>query len=236
MQQSDIVHSRISSHQKTLYSSRSDSTRRFTEFYRRYRGVVCAYLYSHRVLRHAIDDLAQEVFITAYQKRDCLHAKSAAFAWLAVITRYKVINYRRGDRRRDRKREALAHEPRVNEDGEQRPERLVTQSLVRRYSSQLGQARLEVLVYSEVYGLSSVEISKLTKINSNPIRARLSAARRQLRLLALELDPEHVVQIERSLLMSAAEEAGGGRENRTLFEKFSALTGDRKFDRGVVFS
>ncbi len=50
--------------------------------------------------RTLAEDVTQDVFITAWQKRHDLTVDDSALPWLLVTARYTALNARRGDRRR----------------------------------------------------------------------------------------------------------------------------------------
>jgi RNA polymerase sigma-70 factor, ECF subfamily len=69
---------------------------------RAYHLVVRTYLCAHVYHMDDVDDLAQDVFLTAYRSLPSMPAGVEFAAWLKGIARHKVQNFRRGAARRNR--------------------------------------------------------------------------------------------------------------------------------------
>ena len=125
-------------------------------------------------------ELAQDVFVRAWEQLDRLRAGSDAGAWLWRLATNVVLNAMRSDRRR------LARVAPVAEPGLLERAELGTPLPVRRLSIDAAIARLpdrarEVFVLHDVEGFASHEVSELLGVAEGTVRAHLHRARALLR-------------------------------------------------------
>ena len=125
-------------------------------------------------------ELAQDVFVRAWEQLDRLRPESDAGAWLWRLATNVVLNAMRSDRRR------LARVAPVAEPGLLERAELGTPLPVRRLSIDAAIARLpdrarEVFVLHDVEGFASHEVSGLLGIAEGTVRAHLHRARTLLR-------------------------------------------------------
>jgi len=125
-------------------------------------------------------ELAQDVFVRAWEQLDRFRPDSDAGAWLWRLATNVVLNAMRSDRRR-LARVAPVPEPEMLERAE-----LGTPLPVRRLSIDAAIARLperarEVFVLHDVEGFASHEVSELLGIAEGTVRAHLHRARTLMR-------------------------------------------------------
>ena len=125
-------------------------------------------------------ELAQDVFVRAWEQLDRLQPGSDAGAWLWRLATNVVLNAMRSDRRRHA-RVAPVAQPGLLERAQ-----LGTPLPVRRLSLDAAIARLperarEVFVLHDVEGFASHEVSELLGIVEGTVRAHLHRARALLR-------------------------------------------------------
>jgi RNA polymerase sigma-70 factor, ECF subfamily len=125
-------------------------------------------------------ELAQDVFVRAWEQLDRLRQGSDAGAWLWRLATNVVLNAMRSDRRR------LSRVAPVAEPGQLERSELGTPLPVRRLSIDAAIARLpdrarEVFVLHDVEGFASPEVSQLLGIAEGTVRAHLHRARALLR-------------------------------------------------------
>ena len=125
-------------------------------------------------------ELAQDVFVRAWEQLDRLQPGTDAGAWLWRLAVNTVLNRRRGDRRR------LARVAPVSEPALLEAPSLRTPLPVRRLSLDAAVARLPeraraVFVLHDVEGYAHEEIASLLGVAEGTVRAHLHRARSLLR-------------------------------------------------------
>lgn len=125
-------------------------------------------------------ELAQDVFVRAWEQLDRLQPGSDAGAWLWRLATNVVLNSMRSDRRR------VARVAPVAEPGLLERADLGTPLPVRRLSLDAAIARLperarEVFVLHDVEGFSAHEVSELLGVAEGTVRAHLHRARSLMR-------------------------------------------------------
>ena len=125
-------------------------------------------------------ELAQDVFVRAWEQLGRLRPDSDAGAWLWRLATNVVLNAMRSDRRR------LARVAPVAEPGLLERAQLGTPLPVRRFSLDAAIARLpararEVFVLHDVEGFSAHEVSELLGVAEGTVRAHLHRARSLMR-------------------------------------------------------
>jgi RNA polymerase sigma-70 factor, ECF subfamily len=125
-------------------------------------------------------ELAQDVFVRAWEQLDRLRPDSDAGAWLWRLATNVVLNAMRSDRRR------LARVAPVAEPGLLERAQLGTPLPVRRMSLDAAMARLpdrarEVFVLHDVEGFAGPEIAAMLGVAEGTVRAHLHRARSLMR-------------------------------------------------------
>jgi RNA polymerase sigma-70 factor (ECF subfamily) len=125
-------------------------------------------------------ELAQDVFVRAWEKLDLLRDETNAGAWLGRVATNVVLNARRAERRR------WARVEPVDDLAPLAPVSLHTPLPVRRMDLATAMDRLPerarvVYVLHDVEGYSHNEIASMLGIASGTVRAQLHRARRLMR-------------------------------------------------------
>ena len=125
-------------------------------------------------------ELAQDVFVRAWEQLDRLRPGSDAGAWLWRLATNVVLNAMRSDRRR------LARVAPVAEPGLLERAQMGTPLPVRRLSLDSAMARLpdrarEVFVLHDVEGFAGPEIAQMLGVAEGTVRAHLHRARTLMR-------------------------------------------------------
>jgi RNA polymerase sigma factor (sigma-70 family) len=135
-------------------------------------------------------DVVSEVFLVAWRRIDEVPAGPSARLWLFGVARLTVQNHLRGEQRRDRLGGALLAAFRENhgDDPSQLTDRSESARQVDAALTQLPDADRELMSLVAWEQLSVGDAAQVLGINPTAARARLSRARRRLRLLLAE-DP-----------------------------------------------
>ncbi|MCS7265276.1 MAG: sigma-70 family RNA polymerase sigma factor [Armatimonadetes bacterium] len=144
--------------------------------------------------REEAHDLAQEVFIHAYQAYDRFRGDSEVFTWLYRITVNLAKNrYKQLQREREHKWEILEEtdeeeeevEPFEWEDTKLSPETLLEQKeiaeAIQRAIDELPEDQRVTLVLRDIEGLSYKEIARIQGCSVEAVKSRLFRARSTLR-------------------------------------------------------
>lgn len=86
-----------------LSAARAGSDEAFADLVRRHQGAVRAYLGRFSRRADLVDDLAQEVFVTAYRRLETYQEEAAFRLWLFGIARNQWLVHVRGEERRARR-------------------------------------------------------------------------------------------------------------------------------------
>ncbi|TMR98187.1 RNA polymerase sigma factor [Nonomuraea basaltis] len=159
---------------------------RFGEIYDRYFGEIHGYL-GRRLDQQAADDLAAEVFLTAFRKRETFDsARGQVRPWLYGIATNLIGLHRRAEARRLRALQRSATVHRGAEHGHE--ERVVTRvdavSAQGRLAAELralSDGDRDVLLLSALAELSHEEVAKALDIPYGTVGSRLSRVRKKLR-------------------------------------------------------
>jgi RNA polymerase sigma-70 factor (ECF subfamily) len=127
-------------------------------------------------------DVAAEVFLTAWRRLDDVPRGDAGRVWLYATARRVIGNQRRSSRRRAALQERLAGEAAAAVPGTDRPERPVYEAL-----RAVSPADREVLLLVEWEGLTPAEAATVLGCRSVTARGRLHRARRRFRAAYEEL-------------------------------------------------
>ena len=132
----------------------------------------------------AIDDVVQDVFLTAYRRLDSLRFEVSPRAWLFGVTRRVAFRYRRGAARRARRHTAFAAVARGESDAPQHRHDHAQQ--LTRLLARLSQNTREVWQMTELLGMSAPEISSELGLPLNTVYSRLRLAREQLQTIVAD--------------------------------------------------
>lgn len=145
----------------------------FADFYRLHRPLVTRYV--SRRLRSDIDDIVEEVFVTAWRKRALIPlVASEQIVWLYAMARRVIANKVRWRVRLDRF--SRAHEPLVVESMN-RDSQSVTSLLVHSALRRMRPQDREVLLLIEWDGCTIDEAAKILGITPSAAGKRIAAAR-----------------------------------------------------------
>lgn len=162
----------------------------FGELYALYFTPVYRYIYVRVGVKHDVDDIAQTVFLKAWQAMARYENQGRPFlAWLFTIARNTVYDYRKKKREvllddtpiRD---ESVSLSPR-DEEKELHDEQLL---LVRRALLHLSQDQQDVIALRFIEGRSYREISNLIEKSQDAVRAIASRGLRELRKKIVPLE------------------------------------------------
>jgi RNA polymerase sigma-70 factor (ECF subfamily) len=181
-----------------------DSLEGFERLYRTYYGYAWAVLARLGVPSALVDDAHQDVFVTAYRRRDTFQRGRPVKPWLVGIARRVAFRYRRSQRRSDRKQSALTHA-----SGRERLAaasvhgRVEAGQFLQAFMDGLEPEQREVFVLAELEGHSGPEVAERLGINLNTAYTRLRAVRGQLRRALDAVEERRVpeARVERSLAL-----------------------------------
>ena len=159
--------------------------RRFEALYRDEFAFVWSVARHLGVAPAVIEDVVQDVFLTAYRRLDHLRYEVSPRAWLFGVTRRVAFRYRRGAARRAHHTAALAELPRLPAETPQ--QRQDDARLLERLLAGLGSTGRTVWEMTELLGMSAPEIASELGVPLNTVYSRLRLARAQLQgLVAVE--------------------------------------------------
>lgn len=131
-----------------------------------------------------VEDVAQDVFVTIYRKRESLDQTESLRPLLYAVTRRTAFRYRRTIARTARRREALEPFTVVASEGDEDAPRWL-----RRFLATLEPEQRETLILAELLGMTGSEIAEAQGVPLNTAYSRLRLARR--RLAELARSPDH---------------------------------------------
>jgi len=155
------------------------------QFVRIYERRVFAFLSRALGSGPRIDDLAQEVFIRAYQNIHKFDARGSArlSTWLMTIAYHVVIDARRRARTRATEPLDASFADGAQASPEQETWRHELDSVLSKAAEQLPTEQRDTFILAEYEGLCLVEISKITGANVATVKTRLFRARSRMREL-----------------------------------------------------
>jgi RNA polymerase sigma-70 factor (ECF subfamily) len=156
---------------RLVEAARGGDRAAFGGLYRAYARMVHGVLLAS-VPRPDVDDLVQDVFLTAMRRLDGLREPAAFPAWLAAIARNRAADFHR---RRPRERVELPED--VPAPGSDRTEALAVLDVIR----SLPDAYRETLVLRLVEGMTGDEIAARTGLKSASVRVNLHRGMKLLR-------------------------------------------------------
>lgn len=136
----------------------------FSRLYERYARVVHGLLLA-RVPRNDVDDLVQDVFLTAWNRLDALREPGAFGGWLAMIARNRATDFQR----RAHAEQELPHHLTAHDVTAERTEAHAILDTIRA----LPEAYRETLVLRLVEGMTGPEIADRTGLTPASVRVNL---------------------------------------------------------------
>ena len=137
------------------------------------------------VMDSAVDDVAQEVFVTVYRRLDQFEGRCSVKTWVFSILMGIVRNYRRSRRRKGAAEPISAPvvDPELLEDRGADPleqaSRAQAGRMVHKLLDEMTEDKAIVFVLAELEGLTVPEISELIGANVNTVYSRLRAGRKE---------------------------------------------------------
>lgn len=142
-------------------------------------------------------DVAQEAFISAYEKLSSFQGRSAFYSWLFRIAYNAAVSQRRKEKRRgslNHRQDQATYQPpdvRPSADPAHRIETDERRQMVREAVAQLAPEYRDALILKEIEGLKYEEIASLQDCPIGTVRSRIHRARLELReILARALQRE----------------------------------------------
>jgi RNA polymerase sigma-70 factor (ECF subfamily) len=142
----------------------------FTELYRIYAPTIHSVVLS-RVPRDEVQDIVQEVFLTAYRKIDTLRNDDVFGPWVVKIARNQAIEFYR----------RLKSTEELNEEFHQTENRQSEAAEVLRAIRSLSDAYSETLIMRLIEGMSAKEIAERTGLKPDSVRVNLHRGMELLR-------------------------------------------------------
>lgn len=142
----------------------------FAEFYKMFAPMVHGIMLA-RAPRGEVDDLVQEVFISAYKNLHTLREKRAVGGWLAMIARNRATEFFRQAKPTEELSETLPSKE--NGDAEAKEILQAIRSLPETYR--------ETLVLRLVEGMTGPEIARKTGLTAESVRVNLHRGMKLLR-------------------------------------------------------
>jgi RNA polymerase sigma-70 factor (ECF subfamily) len=161
---------RASGDEETIRAVAAGDRDAFSRLYRDYARMVRAVLLG-RVRPHDVDDLLQEVFLTAYRRIRELREPAAFGGWIATIARNRATDHLRQSREHDELPADLPGGESIATDT------LDVLDAVRR----LPEAYRETLLMRLVEGMSGAEIAERSGLTAASVRVNLHRGMKMLR-------------------------------------------------------
>ncbi len=143
----------------------------FDEFYKKLSPMVHGIILA-RVPRDEVDDIVQEVFITAYEKLNTLRDKNAVSPWIARIARNNAVEFYRRNKPTVELSENLSHN-----GGKSKNEAREILDAIR----EMPDAYRETLVLRLIEGMTGPEIAEQTGLKHESVRVNLHRGMKILR-------------------------------------------------------
>ncbi|MCB9702126.1 MAG: sigma-70 family RNA polymerase sigma factor [Myxococcales bacterium] len=155
----------------------TDAERAFSKIYKEHGKLIWRLVRYFGVPHDEVDDIAQEVWLTAHLRFGEIDLKRPIRPWLAKVAHHHVSHRRRSEARSFRRIQAFAESgasDRVDDPWGARESAWVLQHLL----SELPDAQLEALLLCEVEGYTAPEVSRALDVPVNTVSSRLRLARR----------------------------------------------------------
>ncbi len=143
----------------------------FDEFYKKLSPMVHGIVLA-RVPRDEVDDIVQDVFISAYEKLHTLRDKNAVSPWIARIARNRSVEFYRRRKPTVELSENLSHN-----GGKTKNEASEILDTIR----SMPDAYKETLILRLVEGMTGSEIAELTGLKHESVRVNLHRGMKMLR-------------------------------------------------------
>jgi RNA polymerase sigma-70 factor (ECF subfamily) len=144
----------------------------FGPLYKLYAPLVHGVLLA-RVPAGEVDDLVQDVFLTAYRKLESLRDSNAFGGWIAMIARNRAMDFHRSRHETEDLSEDIPHSTSTEEDADAARALAAIRSLPEAYR--------ETLVLRLVEGMTGPEIAERTGLTPASVRVNLHRGMKMLR-------------------------------------------------------
>jgi RNA polymerase sigma-70 factor (ECF subfamily) len=155
-------------------SVRNGDREAFGRLYERYAPMVHGILLA-RAPTSEVDDLVQDVFLTAFKKIHTLREDGAFGGWLAMIARNRATDFHRRHQETEEMPEDLPQESTADVESDARARRIL--EAIRA----LPEAYSETLVLRLVEGMTGPEIAERTGLTPASVRVNLHRGMKMLR-------------------------------------------------------
>ncbi len=142
----------------------------FGELYKMFAPVIHGILLA-RLPRDEVDDIVQEVFISAYNNLHTLRDKNVFGAWLAMIARNRAAEFYRREKPTEELSENLTHKDQPNTEARE----------ILAAIRSLPEAYKETMMLRLVEGMTGQEIAERTGLKPESVRVNLHRGMRMLR-------------------------------------------------------
>lgn len=142
----------------------------FDELYKKLSPMVHGIILA-KVPRDEVDDIVQDVFITAYQKLNTLRDKNAVSPWIARIARNRAVEFYRRKKPTEELSDNLSH------NGHAKNEAREILDVIR----ELPDTYKETLILRLVEGMTGPEIAEQTGLKHESVRVNLHRGMKMLR-------------------------------------------------------
>ena len=142
----------------------------FGELYKMFAPVIHGILLA-RLPRDEVDDIVQEVFISAYNNLHTLRDKNVFGAWLAMIARNRAAEFYRREKPTEELPENLTHKDQPNTEARE----------ILAAIRSLPEAYKETVMLRLVEGMTGQEIAERTGLKPESVRVNLHRGMRMLR-------------------------------------------------------
>ncbi len=142
----------------------------FDEFYKKLSPLVHGIVLA-RVPRDEVDDIVQDVFISAYNNLRKLRDRNAVGPWIAMIARNRAVEFYRRNKPTEELSENLSHP-----DSRKNEAREILDTI-----KEMPETYKETLVLRLVEGMTGPEIAEQTGMKHSSVRVNLHRGMRMLR-------------------------------------------------------
>ena len=145
------------------------------------RNLVCAIALA--VVRDVdtSEDVAQDVYISAWHRLASLREPGSFLPWLKQLTRRRALNFTRGERRSQERHRAASREPRAAaSDAITQLERAEAERVVQACIDELPDESRELMVLYYREGSSLTQVAALLEIGEDAVKKRLERVRARL--------------------------------------------------------
>ncbi len=151
----------------------------------RYESAVYNVLYQMLHQPAEAEELAQEVFVKAYEKLNTFNFESRFFSWIYRIAINTAISHRKKEQRYLHPEKMPENTEQMEDNPDQRMERDERDGLIRKAVAQLKEPYRAVVVLYYFEELAYVEIAEVLEVAEKTVKSRLFDARRMLRRLLM---------------------------------------------------